>query len=264
MGIPLTRGRDLTPQDAEGKPAVVVINEAMARRFWPSEDPLGRRLTIDLGEPGPREIVGVVKDIRHYSLDVEPKPEMYVPNLDLSQNIMSLVVRSSTDPAALVPAIRQQVLAIDANLPVYNVKTMEQVVGESVATQRFSMVMLACLAGVALILAAVGIYGVVGYWVTQRKHEMGVRIALGARATDILRLVVGQSMVLVLMGVGVGLLAAFALTRVMSGLLYGVSASDPLAFVVAALLLAGVAFVAALVPARKATKVDPMVALRNE
>jgi putative ABC transport system permease protein len=263
MGIPTTRGRAFTSQDAQAKPAVVIINEAMARRFWPNEDPLGKRLTIDLDEPGPREIVGVVKDIRHYSLDVEPRPEMYVPNLALSQNIMSLVLRSTTDPTSLVPAVRQEVLSLDSNQPVYNVKTMEEMVGDSVATQRFSMLMLGCLAAVALILAIVGIYGVIAYWVAQRSHEMGVRIALGARSRDILKMILVQSMTLALVGVGIGLIAAFILTRVMSTLLFGVSARDPLAFLVAALLLAAVAFVAALVPARKATKVDPMCALRN-
>ncbi len=264
MGIPVLRGRAFTSQDAQAKPAVVVINEAMAKRFWPQEDPLGKRLTIDLNEPGPREIVGIVKNIRHYSLDVEPKAEMYVPNLSLSQNIMSLVVRSNKDPLSLASAARQEVLAIDKNQPIYNVKTMKDLVDESVATQHFSMWMLACLAGVALILAAVGIYGVIAYWVTQRLHEIGIRIALGAASRDILRMIIGQSMTLALIGVGLGLVVAFIMTRLMRTLLYGISASDPIAFVVAALLLAGVAFMAALFPARKATRVDAIGALRQQ
>jgi len=264
MGIPVLKGRALTPQDAQGKPAAVVINEAMAKRFWPQEDPLGKRLTIDLNEPGPREIVGIVKNIRHYSLDVEPKAEMYVPNLSLGQNIMSLVVRSNKDPLTLASAVRQEVLAIDKNQPIYNVKTMKDLVDESVATQNFSMWMLACLAGVALILAAVGIYGVIAYWVTQRLQEIGVRIALGAASRDILKMIIGQSMALALIGVALGLIAAFIMTRLMRTLLYGISASDPIAFVVAALLLAGVAFMAALFPARKATKVDAISALRSQ
>jgi putative ABC transport system permease protein len=264
MGIPVLRGRAFTTQDAQAKPAVVVINEAMAKRFWPQEDPLGKRLTIDLNEPGPREIVGIVKNIRHYSLDVEPKAEMYVPNLSLSQNIMSLVVRSNKDPLSLASAARQEVLAIDKNQPIYNVKTMKDLVDESVATQHFSMWMLACLAGVALILAAVGIYGVIAYWVTQRLHEIGIRIALGAASRDILRMIIGQSMTLALIGVGLGLVVAFIMTRLMRTLLYGISASDPIAFVVAALLLAGVAFMAALFPARKATRVDAIGALRQQ
>ncbi len=236
----------------------------MAKRFWPQEDPLGKRLTIDLNEPGPREIVGIVKNIRHYSLDVEPKAEMYVPNLSLSQNIMSLVVRSNKDPLSLASAARQEVLAIDKNQPIYNVKTMKDLVDESVATQHFSMWMLACLAAVALILAAVGIYGVIAYWVTQRLHEIGIRIALGAASRDILRMIIGQSMTLALIGVGLGLVVAFIMTRLMRTLLYGISASDPIAFVVAALLLAGVAFMAALFPARKATRVDAIGALRQQ
>ena len=264
MGIPVLKGRAFTTQDAQAKPAVVVINEAMAKRFWPQEDPLGKRLTIDLNEPGPREIVGIVKNIRHYSLDVEPKAEMYVPNLSLSQNIMSLVVRSNKDPLTLAPAARQEMFAIDKNQPIYNVKTMKDLVDESVATQHFSMWMLACLAGVALILAAVGIYGVIAYWVTQRLHEIGIRIALGAASRDILKMIIGQSMVLALIGVGLGLIVAFIMTRLMRTLLYGISASDPIAFLVAALLLAGVAFMAALFPARKATRVDAIGALRQQ
>lgn len=264
MGIPVLKGRAFTPQDAQAKPPVVVINEAMAKRFWPQEDPLGKRLTIDLNEPGPREIVGIVKNIRHYSLDVEPKAEMYVPNLSLGQNIMSLVVRSNKDPLTLASAVRQEVLAIDKNQPIYNVKTMQDLVDQSVATQHFSMWMLACLAGVALILAAVGIYGVIAYWVTQRLQEIGVRIALGAASRDILKMIIGQSMVLALIGVGIGLIVAFIMTRLMRTLLYGISASDPLAFLVAALLLAGVAFMAALFPARKATRVDAISALRSQ
>lgn len=263
MGIPLLRGRAFTTQDAQAKPAVVIINEAMAKRFWPQEDPLGKRLTIELNEPGPREIVGIVKNIRHYSLDVEPKAEMYVPNLSLGQNIMSLVLRSNKDPMTLAAAARQEVLGIDRNQPIYNVKTMEDLVDQSVSTQHFSMWMLACLAAVALILAAVGIYGVIAYWVTQRFHEIGIRIAMGAASRDILTMIISQSMSLALIGVGLGLVVAFIMTRLMRTLLYGVSANDPIAFVVAALLLAGVAFMAALFPARKATRVDAIDALRN-
>jgi putative ABC transport system permease protein len=263
MGIPLVRGRAFTTQDAQAKPPVVIINDAMAKRFWPQEDPLGKRLTIELNEPGPREIVGIVKNIRHYSLDVEPKAEMYVPNLSLGQNIMSLVLRSNKDPMTLAAAARQEVLNIDKNQPIYNVKTMEDLVDQSVATQHFSMWMLAFLAAVALILAAVGIYGVIAYWVTQRFHEIGIRIAMGAASRDILKMIISQSMSLALIGVGLGLVVAFIMTRLMRTLLFGVSASDPIAFVVAALLLAGVAFMAALFPARKATRVDAIDALRN-
>ena len=177
---------------------------------------------------------------------------------------MSIVLRSDKDPKTLASAARQEILSLDKNQPIYNVKTMEDLIAESVATQHFGMWMLACLAAVALILAAVGIYGVIAYGVTQRLHEIGVRIALGAGARDILTMIIGQSMTLALMGVGLGLVIAFIMTRLMSTLLYGISASDPLSFLIAVMLLVGVAFVAALVPARKATRVDAIGALRSQ
>jgi putative ABC transport system permease protein len=264
MSIPLRRGRGLTEQDAKGQP-VVVINEAMARQFWPNEDPLGKRLTIELGDDEkPREIVGIVGDIRHYALDVEPKPEMYVANLPAPQTIMTVVVRSKGDLQGLASAVRREILAIDKDQPVYNVKPMAQLVNESVAGQRFSMALLGFLAGVALLLAVVGIYGVIAYWVTQRTHEIGVRMAIGAQPRDILRLVVGQGMTLALIGVGVGLVAAYALTRLLATQLYQVSSTDLVTFVGTPLLLASVALVASLIPARRATRVDPLAALRYE
>jgi putative ABC transport system permease protein len=265
MGIPVRRGRAFAQPDAQGKPGVVVINEAMARRYWPNEDPLGKRLTIDMGDAEkPREIVGIVGDIRHYALDIDPKPEMYVPNMPAPQNIMTMVVRSKTDPQQLAASIRREVLNVDKDQPIYNVKTMEQIVADSVASQRFSMILLGVLATIALALAVVGIYGVMAYWVTQRTHEIGIRMALGAQPSNILKLVVRQGLSLALIGVGIGLLASFALTRVLSTLLYQVSSTDLLTFVGTPLLLSFVALVASLIPARKATRVDPMVALRYQ
>jgi putative ABC transport system permease protein len=266
MGIPVVRGQAFTERDRAGVPAVTVINETMARRYWPGEDPIGKR--INLGDPAAggvwRTVVGVVRDIRNESLDKEPYPQMYAPEAQFTRRQLTLVARTSGDPTALVPALRRELTSLDKDLPLYNVRTMEQVLADSVARRRFQMFLIAAFAGLGLLLAAVGIYGVISYSVAQRRHEIGVRMALGARAPDILRLVVGQGLGLALAGVGAGLVFALALTRVMSTLLYGVSASDPLTFAGVALALLGVALAACLVPARRATKVDPMVALRYE
>jgi putative ABC transport system permease protein len=265
MGIPVVRGQLFTERDRAGSPAATVINETMARRYWPGEDPIGKR--INLGDPSSspwRTIVGVVRDIRNESLDKEPYPQMYAPLAQFPRRQMTLVARTSGEPSALVPALRRDLSSLDKDLPLYNVRTMEQVLADSISRRRFQMLLITAFAGVGLLLAAVGIYGVISYSVAQRRHEIGVRMALGARATDILRLVVGQGLGLALAGVGCGLVAAFALTRVMASLLYGVSATDPVTFASVSLALLGVALAACLVPARRATKVDPMVALRYE
>jgi putative ABC transport system permease protein len=272
MGIDLKRGRYLTTQDRADSEPVVVIDESLAQKYFPNEDPIGKRLTNDPEQP-PFEIVGIVEHVKHYGLDgevpVDPQfyyaleqvPDVYLVNV---MSRMNLLVRTNADPLSIVPAVRQQVLSVDSNQPVYNARTMEQVINESIAPRRFAMLLLTIFAGVALLLAAVGIYGVMSYSVTQRTHEVGVRIALGATVTDILKLIVGQGMLLVLAGVGIGLLVALGLTRLMSSVLFNVSATDPVTFVALALLLAIVAFVACYIPARRATKVDPMVALRCE
>jgi len=265
MGIRLVSGEKFTERDRAGAPAVTLISETMARKYWPGEDPVGKR--INLGDPARspwRTVVGVVKDIRREALDKEPYPQMYSPIAQFPRRGLSVVARASGDPLGLVPAVRRELAGLDKDLPLSNVRTMEQVLAESVARRRFQMLLIAAFAGIGLLLAAVGIYGVISYSVAQRRHEIGVRMALGARAPDILRLVVGQGLGLALAGVGVGLLAAFALTRVMSSLLYGVSATDPVTFACVSLALLGVALLACLIPARRATKVDPMVALRYE
>jgi putative ABC transport system permease protein len=266
MGIPVVRGQAFTEHDRANVPAVTVINETMARRYFSGEDPIGKR--INLGDPAKgspwRTVVGVVRDIRHESLDKEPYPQMYAPEAQFPRRLMTMVARTSGDPLSLVPALRRDLTSLDKDLPLYNLRTMEQVLADSIARRRFQMLLIAAFAGLGLLLAAVGIYGVISYSVAQRRHEIGVRMALGARAPDILRLVVGQGLGLALAGVGAGLAAAFALTRVMSSLLYGVSAADPLTFAGVALALLGVALAACLVPARRATKVDPMIALRYE
>lgn len=271
MGISLLKGRAFTERDATGATGVVIINETLARRFFPDEDPVGRRIGLS-GPPDWREIVGVVRDARNYGLDEEVRPEAFIPYLQNTPGYlagaassMNLVVRTaSSDPLSMTAAVKAQVHAIDRDQPVYNVKTMEQYLADSLARRRFNMMLLTVFAGVALLLAAIGIYGVMNHSVTQRTHEVGIRIALGAGRGDVLRMIVGQGMILTLLGVALGLAASFALTRLLAGLLYGVSATDPLTFVAIPLVLSAVALAATYIPARRATKIDPMVALRYE
>jgi len=262
LKIPLLNGRDFTERDNADAPPVVVINETMARRFWPGEDVIGKRLAIG-GQPW-RTIVGVVGDVRHSSLDAEPRPQMYFSYLQDTLPFMSLAVRTTTDPASMVAALRSEIHAIDKDQPVFAIKTMNEVLARSVSQRRLYMTLLGIFAGIALLLAAVGIYGVMSYSVTQRTHEIGIRMALGARSSDVLRLVVGQGMTLALVGVVAGLIAALAMTRVIASLLYGVSATDPATFAIVSVVLTTVALLACYIPARRATKVDPMIALRHE
>jgi putative ABC transport system permease protein len=265
MGIPVLRGRAFDGRDVKDAPKVLLINEAFARKYFPGEDPLGKRVEVTVAPDMLGEIVGVVGDVKHRSLDREPDPECYVSFEQVPTSFMTLVVRTeSNDPAALTASLREAVRQVDADIPLADVRTMEQVVSNSVAQRRFNTLLLGVFAALALVLSAVGIFGVVNYSVTQRTHEIGIRMALGAQTRDVLRMVVGQGMRLVLVGVAVGLAAAFALTRVMSSLLYGVSATDPVTFFGVALVLAAVALAACLIPARRAMKVDPMVALRYE
>src|SRR5215207_5627965 len=267
LRIPLRAGRVFDERDDMESAKVVVINEAFARKAFAGEDALGQRIQIWRDEKFPREIVGVVGDTKPQALDAaDPALQMYVPHRqDGTWGGLSLVLRArgaEADP--LVRGVREEVRALDRELPVYDVKTMGKVVADSTAYRRVAMFLMAGFACAALLLAGVGLYGVVSYTVAQRTHEIGVRLALGARGRDILGLVVRQGMLLTLAGLGLGLACAFALTRLIAGLLYGVSAADPAVYVVVSLLLAAVALLACLVPARRATKVDPMVALRYE
>lgn len=267
MSIPLKSGRAFGAEDRADSLPVAMISEATARRFWPNESPLGKRFKT--GEPDDptspwRTIVGVVGDVRHYALDTEPEPQFYLPYRQVPVQFMALLVRSANDPESQIAAVRAQIWAIDKDQPLFNIKTMDRLVSESIAQRRFTMLLLGLFAGVALILAIIGLYGVMAYTVTQRTHEIGIRMALGAQASDVLRMVVGQGMALVLVGVAIGLAAAFALSRVISSFLYGVSATDPWTFVGVPLLLCAVAALASYIPARRATRVDPMVALRYE
>ncbi|MCP9496320.1 MAG: ADOP family duplicated permease, partial [Pyrinomonadaceae bacterium MAG19_C2-C3] len=270
MSIPLLKGRALSERDATDAPGVVVINGAMARRYFGDEDPLGKRLTFGgpeekalYGEAVTREIVGIVGDVR-FELEETAKPEMYIPYAQAPIGTMALVVRSAADPATLREPLRRAIREVDGTQTGYSFKTMEGLLSESVAAQRLLMTLTNIFASLALILAGVGIYGVIAFSVAQRTHELGIRIALGAQTADVLRLVVGQGMTLAGIGLAVGLAGALALTRFLSSLLYGVSPTDAPVFVGTAVLLGAVALLASYIPARRATKVDPIVALRHE
>ncbi|HKP85996.1 MAG TPA: ABC transporter permease [Blastocatellia bacterium] len=269
IGIALLRGRLLTEQDGQNAPWALVINDTMARRYFPDEDPIGKRINMGDPQKSPwRTIVGVVRDTRDRALGEEPYSQMYAAHTQITRRGLYLVLRTSSDPMSLVSAIRSQVADMDRELPLSNVRTMEQVLAESIARPRFNMLLITIFAVVAVVLASVGVYGVISYSVSQRTHEIGVRIALGARPGDIFRMVLSQGLKLSLAGVGVGLVAAFALafalTRVMSGLLYEVRATDPVTFAVIPLALTALALLASYIPARRATRVDPMISLRYE
>jgi putative ABC transport system permease protein len=264
LRIPVKQGRLFTPQDNGQGQQVVIINETMAKRYFPNENPLHRRLKFGYESTNTLEIVGVVGDEKHFGLGHENPPMMYQPYFQNCWNLMWLAVRTKVEPLSLAGAVRQQIWAVDKDQPVTKVRPMTDMVDDSVAVQRFATVLLIGFAGVGLLLAAVGIYGVLAYVVNQRTHEIGVRMALGAQMRDILRMVVRQGLTLVGLGLGLGLAASLALSRVVQSLLYQMSATDPLTFGVVLAVLAIVAFFACWLPARRATKVDPLVALRGE
>jgi putative ABC transport system permease protein len=266
MQIPLLKGRFFNEQDRANTTYSVIIDESFGRRYFPGEDPLGKRID----EEGSRShhdfatIVGVVGGIKHTDVKAAARPTMYVPAEQSPWESMTLVIRSSGDPAALTSALRQEVRAIDVDQPLSEIATMEELFSKAVAPQRFNMLLVGLFAALALALATIGIYGVIAYSVTQRAQEMGVRLTLGASSRDILGLVIGQAMRTSLLGVGLGIIGALSLTRVMTSLLFEVSATDPLVFAGLSALLIAVALVASYIPARRATKVDPLVALRYE
>jgi putative ABC transport system permease protein len=265
MGTTLLKGRAFTPADAQGALPVIIINKTMAQRLFPNEDPLGKRIKFSGAPEVPwKEIVGVVGDVKHEGLDATPFMETYLPYLQTPSPIMAVAVRTKSDPSGLTAAVRKAVLEVDPDQPVYDIKTMSQRLSASVAPRRLSMLLFTSFAVIALVLAAVGVYGVMSYSVNRRTHEIGIRMALGAQAVDVLRLVVGQVLLLTVAGVTVGLAAAFVLTRLMASMLYGVGATDPVTFVGVSLVLVAVALLAGYIPARRATRVDPMIALRYE
>ncbi|MFP5261920.1 MAG: ABC transporter permease [Blastocatellia bacterium] len=268
MQIPLLKGRYFTEQDSKDSLPVTIIDDVLADRYWPDQDPVGRRIAAHFdskaGQLNWRTIVGVVGHVKRYGLDGKVKEQYYFPEAQRTQPNMALLVRSASDPARLVPSIRDAIHAVDKDQPIYRVMSMEEMVSNSVAQKRFSMVLLGIFAGVALLLAAVGIYGVMSYSVTQRTHEIGIRMALGASRGDVLKMVVRQGMTLTLIGVGVGLGFALLVARVMSSLLFGIGSHDTATFITIPAILAGVALGACFIPARRATRVDPMVALRYE
>jgi len=273
MGIPLERGRFLTAQDDEHAPPVIVVDESLAKKFFPNQDPIGKRINVDLLGIQP-EIVGVVGHVKHWGLDTDAtqsiQAQLYLPIMQVPDKFMPLftsagvVLRAQGDPLALTSAIRALVERVNSKEVVYSVETMDEVVADSLAARRFSMVLLGIFAGLALLLSSIGIYGVISYLVGQRTHEIGIRVALGAQRGDVLSMVIGQGAKMALTGVGIGLVAAFALTREMAKMLYGVSATDPVTFGGVALVLLFVALLACYVPARRAMRVDPLVALRYE
>jgi putative ABC transport system permease protein len=266
MGIAVRQGRTFTEQDVQGSLPVVVVNENMAKKIWPGESPLGKRINFgDPAVPGDwMTVVGVVAPVRHMALDEDPGSEVYWPQYQQPFADASLVLRTDQDPASQANAIRQAVRSLDPNLPVDQIRTMEELVASSLSQSRFKMVLLSLFAGLALVLAAVGVYGVVSYTVAQRTHEIGIRMALGAERRNVLRLVVRQGMVVVLIGVALGVALAFGASRYLAGQVYGVSAKDPLTFLAVPLVLIAVALLANYLPARRATQVDPLVALRQE
>jgi putative ABC transport system permease protein len=269
MSIPLLKGRDFNERDLPDTPQVAIVNQALARKYWPNAEAVGKRISFSTQNPKWYEIVGIVGNVKHRGLDIEDKPEFYIPFLqplfaDANVQPMYVAIRTSVEPSSLAAVVRNEVATIDPDQPVSNVLTMDQRIADSVAPRRFNMFLLGLFAALALLLAAIGIYGIMAFSVAQRTHEIGVRMALGARAGDVLRLVVTNGFKLALIGIAVGLGAAFALTRLMQTLLFDVSPTDPLTFVIDSLLLATVALLACYIPARRATKVDPLVALRYE
>ena len=263
MGIPLLKGRLLNERDVK-ESRVLLINETMAKRYFAGVDPVGKQMEVFWDGSGPDEIVGVVGDIREGALNKEPEPAIYWSHPREPYSGMALVVRTSGDSARFGAAVQKEIRALDPDQPVADVRTMQQVISKSIARPRFNTLLLSIFAGVALVLASVGLYGVMNYSATQRTHEVGIRMALGATRADIMRLVVGNGMMLTLTGIAIGVLASWALTRVMANLLFGITATDVPTFIAVSAVLAAVALVANYIPARRATRVNPVIALRYE
>ncbi|HEX6730434.1 MAG TPA: ABC transporter permease [Pyrinomonadaceae bacterium] len=263
LGIPLLKGRDFSDRDNSDAPAAAIINAELARVYFPNEDPISKRISFD-DKQSWLSIVGIVGDVKQQGLDSNAKPEVYFSYLQAPAPSMSVVVRTLSDPLSAVAAVKSQIQTIDKDLPIDDAETMQQLLAESTSGRKFNMLLLTLFATVAVMLAVVGIYGVMSYSVTQRTHELGIRMAVGAQPRDVFRIVIGQGMLLALIGVALGLVGAFALTRLMTTMLFGVEPTDPLTFISLAALLIGVGLAACYLPGRRATKVDPLVALRSE
>jgi putative ABC transport system permease protein len=276
MGIPLLNGRELLITDSARSPLVGVINRTMAQKYWPDENPIGRTISASRCfevstpkgssvqcKPQELEIVGIVGDVP-FGLDAPPYPELFIPYTQWPSNEMALILRTAAQPPSLIPAVKKEIWRVDPDQPVTDIRTMDQLVSTEAAGRRFVLQLIGAFAAIALVLAAVGIYGVVSYGTRQRTHEIGIRMALGARAQQILWLVAGQNAKWLLIGITTGVASALALTRLLGAYLYAVRPTDPLTFVAVALLLLAVALLAVYIPAHRATKVDPMVALRYE
>ncbi len=264
LHTPILAGRTFSAQDRKDSPAVAIINEALARRLYPGQDPIGRRIDFNWETSGWQEIIGVVGNVKHYGLQENPLPTIYVPFAQRPAAAMAVVVRSSLRPDDLVPEIRRQVASLDKDRPLIQVRTLDRVVAESVADRRLPMLILGGFAAAALLLGAIGVYGIVGYSVAQRTEEFGIRMALGARRGNIVRMVLVQGLRLALFGLLIGVAGSLAVARLISGLLYGVTPADPGTLGATALLILGVVLLACYLPARRAARVDPMTALRCE
>jgi putative ABC transport system permease protein len=263
IGIPLLKGRFLTDRDSQGAPQVAVISKSLARQLAPNADPVGKRINVD-GVKGVVEIVGVVDDVHQRGMTSQATSEIYLPFSQAPTWIICFAIRTATDPTGLAKPVERAIWAVDKDQSIGYIMPMSVLASESMAPQRVTMLLLGAFASMALILAAVGIYGVIAYSAGQRTHEIGIRRALGAQRRDVLELVLSEGLVLVLTGIVIGLAGALGLTRVIAGLLYSVGPRDPAVFTLVPLLLAAVALFASYLPARRATKVDPMVALRYE
>ncbi|HXS78181.1 MAG TPA: FtsX-like permease family protein, partial [Terracidiphilus sp.] len=266
MGISLVRGRYFETRDTEGTPGVAIVDESLAQTYWPNQDPIGKR--VHFGGPESKapwlSVVGVVQHVRNRTLEARSRVELYIPEDQQPFNGMTLAIRTAGNPLSLVPTIQREVTAIDPDLPIYRVLTMNEVMGDSLQRRRLALTLLAGFAGLALLLAAIGIYGVTSYVVAQRRTEIGVRMALGANRAQVLGMIMRNGMTTIAIGLALGVVLSLTLTRLMSGLLFSVHASDPLALTGASFVLIVAALVAIFIPARRATRVNPMSALRYE
>jgi len=267
MGISVLRGRSFEDHDTDGAPLVCIVDQTLADIYWPNQDPIGKRIHFGDRSQNPPQwatVVGVVSPVRNRTLEARSRIGVYLPENQMSQPSMTIAVRTAGNPMNLAPTMEREVSTIDPDLPVYRVRTMTQVMGESVQRRRLALILLAVFAGLALALASVGIYGVTSYAVAQRQVEIGLRMALGADRFQVLRMMIGQGMTTIFMGLGIGIISSLALTRLIRGLLFAVRPSDPLALAGAALVLMAAAFLAVYIPSRRATHVEPIVALRYE